>query len=172
MRSHRIVTAASIATLATCLALNIAAAQPERPASPGGGQPGDRQPERRGGERRPGGEAPNVEASMKGMNRAVNALKESIGDASKKEANLKLIGDAQRGCINAKSGTPRKIADLKDDAAKAKASESFRRQLMAVARKLLDIEQQILEGKNADAKAALDEVVKMGEKGHEEFGVD
>ena len=136
--------------------------QPERPA---------RQPESRPGG--PGrGEAPNVEASMKGMNRALGQLKAQIVDPSKKDACLKLIGDAQRGCIAAKSGQPIKIKDLKDDAARAKASESFRRRLMAVARKLLDIEQSILDGKGDAAKAQVAEVLKMRDEGHEEFGVN
>ena len=45
----------------------------------------------------------NVEGAMKGMNRAMKALKVSIGDAAKKDENLKLVGEMQRNCAIAKS---------------------------------------------------------------------
>src|ERR1043165_4047218 len=66
------------------------------------GQP-EKQPERGPGERQPGGPgqpggrgaAPSVEAGMKGMNGAMRRLRDQIGDASKKDDNLSLIGRMQ-----------------------------------------------------------------------------
>jgi hypothetical protein len=167
MRSNRLVAAISIASISVCVAISIATAQsgqPDRPAAAG-------QPDARPGERR-GGETPNVEANMKVMNRALGQLRDQVTDSSKKAACLKLIGDAQRGCIGAKNGEPHQIQKMNDETAKAKAAESFRRQLMAVARKLLDIEQSILDGKGEEAKAQIGEVLTMRDKGHEEFGLE
>jgi len=168
MRSTRLLTMTALAACTTLAVFSVAIAQPERPDR----QPGGRQPEGRPGGGRPAAELPSVEASMKGVNRALQQLRDQLADPTKKEACLKLIGDAQRGLINAKSGTPHQIADIKDDAAKAKAAESYRRQLIAVARKLLDIEQNIMEGKGEVARATISELMKMRDAGHEEFGVD
>ena len=171
MRSHRLISSAAAACLLGVLAFSVASAQDGQPErAPQQGQPEGRP----GGGNRPGvgrGEAPNVEASMKGMNRAIQQLRDQFNGAGEKEACLKLIGDAQRGCIGAKSGQPHHIRDIKDEAARGKAMESYRKQLMALARKLLDIEQNIMDGKNDAAKAQLAEVIKMRDKGHEEFGV-
>lgn len=170
MCSNRFIAAITFAGLSVCGAITVAqSGQPERP--PGQSPPPNARQPGGPGERR-GGEAPNVEASMKGMNRALGQLRDQLADATKKYACLKLIGDAQRGCINAKSGTPHQIQDMKEEAAKSKAAESYRRQLMAVARKLLDIEQNILEGKTDAAKALITEVLKMRDDGHTEFGVE
>ena len=96
MRSHRLISSAAAACLLGVLAFSVASAQdgqPERPPQQG-------QPEGRpGGGNRPGvgrGEAPNVEASMKGINRAIQQLRDQFNGAGEKEACLKLIGDAQR----------------------------------------------------------------------------
>ncbi len=181
MKLNRVLVVVGVAGVFGLTAISLApaqqpASQPERSnlrqpeGRPGEGRPGEGQPgERRGGQR---GEAPSVEGSMKGMNRALQQLRDQIGDATKKDACLKLVGDAQRGCIAAKSGQARHIQDIKDEKERAKASESFRRQLMALARKLLDIEQNILDGKGDDAKAKIAEVIKMRDDGHKEFGVD
>jgi hypothetical protein len=161
MRSNRLVAAISIASVSVCIAITVATAQdgqPERPAS--------RQPDGRGAEQ------PSVEASMKGMNRALGQLRDQVADATKKDICLKLIGDAQRGCIAAKGGQPPQIQDLKDEAARAKAAESYRRRLMAVARKLLDIEQSILDGKGDAARGQISEVLKMRDEAHTEFGLE
>jgi hypothetical protein len=85
-----------------------ALAQPEPQAPPkqeqpgrapeGGRQPG--QPDGRQG--RGGGEITNVESAMKLINRSVRRLKNQIADPEKKEENLKLVGDIERGIVAAK----------------------------------------------------------------------
>lgn len=150
---------------------NFASAQPpaERRQQPPGerGQPG--QPgERRG----PGQQAPSVEAGMKGMNRAFKQLEAQITDASKKDENLRLLGDMQRGCVSAKNAMPRKIQEMKDEAARTKAAEKFRRDLILMTKKLLDAETSLMDGKAEAAKATLSEVVKMRDVGHKELGVE
>jgi hypothetical protein len=131
----------------------------------------ERQPGQPGGPGR-GGQAPSVEGSMKQMNGAMRRLRDQIGDASKKEDNLRLIGDMQRGAVSAKNGKPKKLNDVKDEGERAKKAEKFRRDLITLTRKLLDIEQNILDGKNDVAKTQLEEVMKQRDEEHKYFGVD
>ena len=172
-RSRRIVALTAAAGMfGTFTLLGASAwAQPER------GQQ-ERQPEGRPGQPgQPGGpgqrgQTPSVEGGMKQMNGAMRRLKDQIGDASKNEENLRLIGDMQRGAVAAKNAKPKKLNDVKDAAEQAKKAEQFRRDLIKLTRSLLDIEQNILDGKNDVAKTQLDEVMKMREDGHKTFGVD
>jgi hypothetical protein len=108
---------------------------------------------------------------MKGMNRSLRQLNQQIGDASKKDENLRLVNEIQRGCATAKGAVlPEKY--LKgDDAAKAKTAAEFRSTLIKMMRTLLDMEEDIAAGKTAEAEAKLKQVVKMGEDGHHALGV-
>jgi soluble cytochrome b562 len=108
---------------------------------------------------------------MKQMNGAMRRLRDQIGDASKKEDNLKLIGDMERGAVAAKNATPKKLRDVPEAERPAKA-EKFRRDLITLTRKLLDIEQNIMDGKNDAAKKGLEELTKIRDEEHKYFGVD
>jgi hypothetical protein len=149
------------------------ALQPERgapPAQPSGRQP-EQQPERGGG---PGGRQASVGGGMNGMNRALRQLSRQVDDATKKDENLRLINDMQRGCVSAK-GAPLPegvLKKAKDDAAKAKLTDEFRRELIKVMRLLLDIETDIADGKADAAKAKLADLAKIRDHGHEEMGVE
>jgi hypothetical protein len=149
---------------------------PTAPTGPADGQPGDRPPQgpgrgepRRGG---PGGQPTNVEGAMKLMNGNLRRLKGQISDAAKKDDNLRLIGEVERGCILAKNMQPERLQDIKDDAERAKLAATFRQDLVDLMRKLLDIEQNLIDGKNEAAASTLQEVVKMRDAGHKAMGVD
>jgi hypothetical protein len=135
------------------------------------GQPGEPGQRGRGGQ----GQGPaTVEGSMKGMNRALRQLNAQIGDASKKDDNLRIINDMQRACVNAK-GAPLPEGILKkaaDDAAKAKLHAEFRHELIKAMRLLLDIETAIADGKGEAATAKLEELKKLRDHAHEEMGVE
>lgn len=155
----------------TTLAGSTASGQPE------GKQPPVRQPEPKQPEgRQPGrpgeGRGQSVEGSMKVMNRAMNQLSEQIGDASKKDENLRLIGEMERGCAGAKNVQPNKIRDIKDETQRAKVSIAYRKHLIEVMRKLLDVEESIMADKTDAAKAQLEAVATMRDAGHKELGVD
>jgi hypothetical protein len=124
-------------------------------------------------ERPRGGAVGNVEVSMKEMGRAMRKLRGSVEDASKKAENLALIGEMQRGCVGAKGlPVPKDVlAQAADDAAKEKLGVEFRTRLIAVMRKLLDMEVSIMEGRNAEAKSALDELFAMQKEGHDVMGL-
>lgn len=159
----------------------VAMQQPaEKPAENQGGQPprpeerrGPGQEGRQGG---PGGERRvSVEGSMKAMQRSFEALERQIGDPSKRDENLKLINDAQRGCVQAKgAGIPRDILEKNvfvDAATKARMGDDYRVHLVATLRKLIDLEEAVAAGKTEEAKAALQAVSKLREEGHNAMGM-
>ncbi len=156
--------------LAAVIVPLVAIAAPEPAAKPAM-QPPAGGPE--GGGRPQGQRAPSVEGAMKGIARAANALAASIGDESKKDENLRLVNDMQRNCASAKGlGIPASIlAHAKDDAAKAKMTAEYRKDLIKVLRRLIDLEEAIDAGKTAEAKAIFAEVDKMRETSHEALGV-
>ena len=109
---------------------------------------------------------------MKSMDRALEALHASIADASKKEENLRLLGDAERGAVNAKNARPTEaLNDAKDEAAKTAIMNQYRRDLLDVLKALIEAETATMDGKTAEAKAALDKVAALREKGHRELKV-
>lgn len=145
------------------------------PPGPGRG-PGQGAPGGPGGERGPGGQnrqGPNVGGSMRGMNRAAGQLAQQVADASKKEENLKLINDMQRGCVSAKGQpVPNDVLErIADPAAKAKAAEEYRHRLMKALRLMVEIESDIDAGNGDAAKAKLDELGKLRDESHKALGV-
>lgn len=136
--------------------------RPERPQgegrAPQGGPPGGPQ---------------NVGAAMKGIGRSLKQLREQIDDSAKKTENLKLIGDMERFCVQAKSLNlpPKMLKKEKDADSRTKLGESYRTELIPLLRKMLDVEQAILDGKSEDARNGLDAIEKMRDAGHEKLGV-
>lgn len=149
--------------------------QPAKPDGPPKGQPGDRPQRGPGGPGGPGGrEGFGSEAGMKMMNRALKTLKGQISDASKKDENLRLVNEMQRGCVTAKGATlrPDVLKRAKDEAEKVKWQQEYRTNLIAVLRKLIDAEQAILDGKGSDADKLLGDIGKTAEEMHKKMGVD
>lgn len=168
---------ACVALASTTLAFG-AAWQPEgnRPAS--AGQPGEQPPGRGGGSGRPGGPGgargvASVEAGMRGMNRALKQLRSQVTDAAKKDENLRLISDIQRSTVVAKSAPlPESVLkNAKDEAEKARLATDFRKRLIEIVRLGLDTEQDIMDGKGADAAKKLEQIVKLRDDGHAALGV-
>lgn len=155
--------------------------QPAKPdGAPKGGQPGERGaggPDGRP-QRGPGGpgarEGLGADAGMKMMNRAMKALKGQISDGAKKDDNLRLVNEMQRGCVTAKGAVlpPDVLKRAKDDAEKAKWQKEYRSALLATLRKLIDVEQALLDGKGADADKLLAEIAKSRDEMHKTLGVD
>lgn len=159
-----------VCALVGLTALSAWSFQPERPARPrdaAPGQPERPRPDRAGGE----GRVLSVEAAMKIMNRSARSLKDQIADPAKAEENLRLINDMQRGCVLAKGGTLEHVVENKTDAQKKDITRKFRAQMIELNRTLLDVEQNLLEGKFDAAKAAFAKAGEMQEKYHKEFGV-
>lgn len=139
--------------------------QPERPKRDGPGGPGG-----------PGGagRAQSVKGAMSGINRGLRQLRTQVTDASKKEDNLRIIGDMQRACLGAKElPPPRELMNAaKDDAAKTKVAETYRGELIKAMRVLIDLEQDVLDGKTDSAKTRLADLIKTRDAGHKAVGVE
>ncbi len=136
-----------------------------QPGQPEGRQPGERrgQPGGPGGARMGGPQ--NAEGAMKGMNRAIRNLGRALEGTGTADDALKAIVEAQASCAQCRMFKPEAA---KDDAAKV---TEYRKRLIAVSRALLDMEEQIMGGKTADAKAGIEKLKKMSEEGHEALGV-
>lgn len=150
-----------------------------KPAQPESRQPASKQPEQVPGQKRePGaegrrGEGLGLGGSMKLMDRSLEKLRGQIGDAAKRDENLRLINEVQRGAVTAKGQPlpPDVLKKAADDTAKTKLSETFRKELIAFVRKLLDIETEIADGKTDAARTHLEEAMKIGEAAHRALGL-
>lgn len=162
-----VVVAIAAAIGAAVLIPNFADAQP---------QSGERSP--RGEGRGRGGEgsggAESVDRLMKGMNRALRSLRESIADASKKDENIKRVNEMQRACVLSKlAGVPEQtLAHAKTDAEKQQRAADYRAALIAAIRGLLDVEEHLVAGKFDEATKSLDAFVKTRDAAHKKMGVD
>ncbi|MBL8745716.1 MAG: hypothetical protein JNK58_05080 [Phycisphaerae bacterium] len=122
----------------------------------------------------PGGAAGEVSVSrsMKGMGRALKAMKSHLGDATKKDECLKLVNDFQRGIVNAKGQTvPEDLLAGLSESDREKKTSAFRRELMTVLRTALDLEADIFEGRTDMAKEKLDALIALRDKGHDLMGL-
>lgn len=157
-----------VAAVALVLSLAVAGAA-YQPAQPEPKQPESAQPskpdEKREARR---AERMNVGDAMGLMGRSLGKLQEQIADAAKRDENLRLINEVQRGVVAAKGQPlpPGVLQHAADAAAKTKASETYRKDLIAVMRTLLDLETAIAEEKPDAAKAHFDEVMKMADAAH------
>lgn len=116
----------------------------------------------------------DVERVMKGMQRTLRNLRPTIADASKREDNLKMINQIERGALTSKlAGVPGgMLAKAKTDAEKNEIIEKYRGGLISVVGALLDLEEQVVQGKGPDASATLDKVIKIRDESHKALGAD
>jgi hypothetical protein len=110
---------------------------------------------------------------MKGMNRALEQLGKQVGNTAKKDENLKLVNDIQRGAVAAKGQpVPHEVTDkAKDEAEKTKLRAQYRADLIKLVRKLLDLEESIAGDKTAEATKQIAEIEKLRDSSHEELGL-
>ncbi|MFZ4573096.1 MAG: hypothetical protein ACOYN0_01785 [Phycisphaerales bacterium] len=151
--------------------------QPEPPKPREGGQPGERGREGgQPGERGRGGEmrAPSVGGAMKSIGRPLKALMAQITDPAKKDENLQLINDMQRGAVMAKGAKldEKILAKAGDAKAQAEMRTKFRRNMLTLTKTLLEVETLLLDDKLEEAKTQLESAVKMRDENHKAMGID
>ena len=113
----------------------------------------------------------SVKQSMSVMNRGLRTLKNQAADATKKDENLKLVGDMQRGCLAAKALLPeRQLGRAADDAKKNEITTTYRKQLILMMDKLLKLESAILDGKGDAADKLIDEIGTLRDDSHQMLG--
>jgi hypothetical protein len=138
-------------------------AQPER-----GNQPPRRSPEPgRGGDRPRGETGQSVEQCMKMINGAARRLKDQVGDASKKDDNLKLIWSMQKNALQAKTLEPEHLGD----GDKAKLLAEFRKDQNELMRMMLKLEDEVAAGKTEDASKTFGSIVQLRDSEHKKFKV-
>lgn len=160
----------SLASLAAPGDSSVSPARTEQPA-----QEGQRPRQPGGPEGRPQGERRiSVEGAMKIMGRNLERLEPQIGDASKKDENLTLINEMERGCVIAKGlSVPNDVlAKAADDAAREKMKADYRADLLSVLKKLISLEEAVSQGKTEEAKSLLQQAIRAGDLGHEQLGVN
>ena len=117
----------------------------------------------------------SVDAAMKALNRGVRKLTAQLSDSSggRRDENLRLIGELQRFALAAKAAGPTQgaLINAKDDAAKARIHTAYRRHLIDLLRALLDIEQDIADGKLEAAKPKVQALMKARDTAHDELGI-
>ena len=96
--------------------------------------------------------------------RIFNRWGETVFTATDFDANDETAG--WKGSYKGQPLPPGVLEHARDDAAKAKLTDTFRKDLITLLRKLLDMETAIAEGKPEVAKVHLDEVLKLGDEAH------
>ncbi len=144
---------------------------PESPAqAPARGEPGARRGP--GGPGGPNATPQNLEAAMKLMNGNLKRLKAQITDTSKKDDNLKLINEAQRGAIIAKGMDTSEAFEKQPDASKRpKMLADFRPKMIELVEHLLTLEKQIIADKTEDASKTLELLKAFRTENHDAYGV-
>jgi hypothetical protein len=105
------------------------------------------------------------------MNRNLRTLRKQVTDPTKKDDNLQLVSEMERGCLGAKALIPPGVtARIKDEARKAEVVATYRKQLVQMMQKLLTLESDLLDGKADDAQKDLDAVIQLRDASHELMG--
>jgi hypothetical protein len=112
---------------------------------------------------------------MKSLNRNARQLRETIGDPSKNADSLRALNAMQNAAVFAKGqALPDDVPAMetaKDDAARKQIQDTYRRNLLKLTRTMLDMEQDILDGKNDAAKAKLPDLIKLRDDSHKFLGI-
>lgn len=147
-------------------ALSIAAAVGVYSAMPAYAQDaGNKAPpaERPAGERRQ-----SIEGAMKQAERAYKALARQLDDASKDDQSLRAISQFQAGIAVSKGMVPHSIED-KPEADRPAALAEYRKMMLEVLKTAIDLEEKLVAGDRAAAKAALEKLHELEEQGHKKF---
>lgn len=116
----------------------------------------------------------NVEVSMKVMSRSARRLQDQLRDATKRDENIALIIDMQRGCVMAKSQPlPQSfLKDVTSEARKAELTQIYAAGLRELLRELVELEQSVVDGKLDDAASRLAKVGEMRDRVHKAMGME
>lgn len=153
----------------------VALAQSETgPAGADGAAAGERVKQGREGPGGPGSREPSVGGGMRAMNRAAKLLSRQLEDPAKRDENLKLINDMERGCVMAK-GLPvpdELLEKAPDSAARAALSKDYHARLLGLLRALVELETAYTDGKLDEAKAKFASIPELKADAHKAVGLD
>lgn len=169
-RSSFLVAALSVVAAVGVYNVLPAYAQDQGGNAPAGGQgPVERPGERQGGPgERPGGRGPNLEGAMKQAERSYKALARQLDDATKDEQSLRAISMLQAGLATSKGLVPH-IIEEKPEAERPAALAEYRKILLDTLKIAIDLEEKLVAGDRAGAKADLEKLHAQQEEGHKKF---
>ena len=105
---------------------------------------------------------------MEAMNRSLQKLTRQIKDKSKNESSLAVVGELQQHTIACKLMMPTGATTQPADQQPKYVAE-YRRQMAEVLRTELDLEQQIIDGKNDEAAQTIKKLRDQEKAGHKVY---
>lgn len=124
--------------------------------------PGQRPPQGQGAR------GPSLEGAMKQMERSYKALARQLEDPTKDEQSFRAISMLQAGAATSKGMMPHIIED-KPEAERPAAMADYRKMMLEVLKTSIEVEDKLVAGDRAGAKAALEKLNKMAEDGHKKY---
>ena len=109
--------------------------------------------------------------NMSAMNKNLRTLKRQLGDTSKKDENIGLVGKIKTSLDEAIKLQPKKTKDI-PEAEKTAYLEKYKTQMNELKKTFDGIETALKAGKTDDAKTLFDKLAEQKEKGHKDFGAD
>ena len=109
--------------------------------------------------------------NMSAMNKNLRTLKRQLGDTSKKDENIGLLGKIKTSLDEAIKLQPKKTKDI-PEAEKTAYIEKYKTQITELKKSFEEIETALKVGKADEAKAVFDKLAEQKEKGHKDFGAD
>lgn len=110
---------------------------------------------------------------MKIMDRAMEPLNNQISDPAKREENLVHVNEMQRGCVIGKGlSLPKELLEKAgDEAAQKKIKQAYHAHMLALLKKLISLEEALIDEKLDEAKKLLNEVAQERDRGHAAMGM-
>lgn len=109
-----------------------------------------------------------LHGEMEAMGKAFKALRGQVSDPTKNESSLQLLNDLERHTLAAKTMTPRG-ATTRPTNEQPKYLADFRTDMANLLRAELELEETLLDNKNAQAADAVKTIADMMGEGHKEF---
>ena len=106
---------------------------------------------------------------MAAMNKSLRLIKRQLPDASKKAENLELVGKIKKNLDESHKLLPAKTDKQAD---KTAYTQKFKDQIVELGKAMGALEEAIKVDNQDAAKAALEQIQKLKEKGHETFEVE
>ncbi len=106
---------------------------------------------------------------MAAMNKSLRLIKRQLPDPAKKAENLELLAKIKKNTEAAHKLDP---AKTKDQADKAAYTAKYKDQVVELGKAFGALEAAIKVDNQDEAKAALDKIQSLKEKGHEDFEVE
>jgi hypothetical protein len=106
--------------------------------------------------------------NMEAMDTGLHALKASVKDATKNAESLATVVEMQAAAQVCKTQTPKMTAEV-PEAERAGFVKSYRKQIIVLQQKLLELETALLDGDQAKSEELYRALKKLEEDGHEKF---